>query len=33
MEGYQVCVVNPLKTRNFAKSAGFLAKTDNILDG
>ncbi len=30
MEGYQVCVVNPLKTRNFAKSAGFLAKTDKV---
>lgn len=28
--GYQVCVVNPLKTRNFAKSAGFLAKTDKV---
>ncbi|MBY0501367.1 MAG: IS110 family transposase [Alphaproteobacteria bacterium] len=30
MKGYQVCVVNPLKTRNFAKSAGFLAKTDKV---
>lgn len=30
MAGYQVCVVNPLKTRNFAKSAGFLAKTDKV---
>ncbi len=28
--GYQVHIVNPLKTRNFAKSAGFLAKTDKI---
>lgn len=29
-KGYQVCVTNPLKTRNFAKSAGFLAKTDKV---
>jgi transposase len=28
--GFTVCVVNPYKTRCFAKSAGFLAKTDKV---
>jgi transposase len=28
--GFKVCVVNPYKTRCFAKSAGFLAKTDKV---
>ena len=28
--GFKVCIVNPYKTRCFAKSAGFLAKTDKV---
>lgn len=28
--GFEVCVANPSKTRFFAKSAGFLAKTDKV---
>jgi transposase len=28
--GFRVCIVNPYKTRCFAKSAGFLAKTDKV---
>jgi transposase len=28
--GFNVCLVNPFKSRCFAKSAGFLAKTDKV---
>ena len=28
--GFEVCIVNPYKSRCFAKSAGFLAKTDKV---